>query len=168
MNLRSCCGALLVAVAIAVSFSANAADLPQIQFDTSHIGPRPIEDVTSHNIPRDYGRAWATLEGALEQNNAGVLDSYFTGTALDKLKERVTAQQKSGLHTRYIDHGHKVEATFYSPDGGAIQLDDTANLQIQILDGQTVVHDENITLHYVALMTPAADRWDVRLLESVP
>src|SRR5581483_710062 len=97
-----------------------------------------------------------------------VLDSYFAGTALEKLKQKVTAQQKSGLHTRYIDHGHSVQATFYSPDGGAIQVNDTAKLQIQILDGQTVIHDENVTLHYVALMTPAADRWDVRLLESVP
>ena len=147
---------------------AFAADAPRVEFDTSHLKPRPMEDVTARNIPRDYGRAWQTIETALEQNRADLLDSYLTGTALEKFKQRVASEQKSGLRTRYVDHGHKVEAIFYSPDGGTAELDDTAQLEIQILDGGTVVHDENVTLRYVAVMTPAADRWELRLLESVP
>jgi len=146
---------------------ALAADVPRVEFDTSQLKPRPMEDVTARNIPRDYGRAWQTIEAALDQNQPRFLDSYLTGTALDKYKERVASQQKSGLHARYLDHGHKADAVFYSPDGGTVELHDTAQLEIQILDGTTIVHDENVTLRYLAVMTPAADRWNVRLLESV-
>ncbi len=158
---------LLLLAAVARLYGA-APNPPQVQFDTNSIGPRPIEDVTARNIPRDYGRAWQTLATALEQNRAGVLDQYFVGFARTKFGDAIAAQQKSGTRTRYIDHGHKLTAYFYSPDGGAMELHDTAQLEIQVLDGSTVLHDEQATIHYVTLMTPAADRWNVRLLEAVP
>ena len=153
---------------LAVSLASFAADAPSVQFDTSHIGPRQMEDVTGRNIPRDWGRAWQTLAVAFEQNRPDLLGRYFTGFAQQKLAAAIAAQRKSGVRTRYIDHGHKLAAYFYSPDGGAIELHDTASLEIQVLDGNDLVHSERVTLHYVGLMTPAADHWEVRLLESVP
>jgi hypothetical protein len=72
------------------------------------------------------------------------------------------------VRTRYVDHGHKLEAFFYSPDGGALELHDTADLEIKVLDGNNLVHSERVTLRYIGLMTPAADHWEVRVLESVP
>lgn len=150
------------------SAACLGADGPRVQFDTSHIGPRQMEDVTGRNIPRDWGRAWQTLAIAYAQNRPDLLSRYFTGFAQQKLTAGIAAQEKTGLRTRYIDHGHKLAAYFYSPDGGAIELHDTADLEIQVLDGNNLVHSERVTLRYIGLMTPAADHWEVRLLESVP
>ena len=47
-------------------------------------------------------------------------------------------------------------------------LQDTAELQIQVLDGDNVLHSEDVALHYVALMTAAENSWKVRVLEAVP
>jgi hypothetical protein len=48
-----------------------------------------------------------------------------------------------------------------------MELHDTAEYQLQLLDGSKVIHDENVVMHYVVLMTPAADRWVVRQLQAV-
>jgi len=157
-----------MAFVLIFSISCLAADAPQVQFDTSHIGPRQMEDITGRNIPRDWGRAWQTLALALEQNRPDLLGRYFTGFAQQKLAATIATQIKTGLRTRYIDHGHKLAAYFYSPDGGAIELHDTADLEIQVFDGNDLVHSDRVTLHYIGLMTPAADHWEVRLMESVP
>jgi len=78
----------------------------------------------------------------------------------------VNAQIKSGLHTRYEDRGHKVEAIFYSPAGDVMQLRDRAQLDIQVLEGSKVIYEEPVTLEYMVLMTPGADRWLVREIQS--
>ena len=157
-----------LALALVFALPTFAAGVPAVQFDVSHIGPRQMEDITGRNIPRDWGRAWQTLAVAFAQNRPELLGQYFTGFAQQKLTAAIAAQRKSGLRTQYIDHGHKLAAYFYSPDGGAIELHDTADLEIQVLDGNDLVHSERVTLHYIGLMTPAADHWEVRLLESVP
>jgi hypothetical protein len=158
----------LFALVLLLCLPSFAAEAPQVQFDTSHIGPRQMEDVTGRNIPRDWGRAWQTLAVALEHNRPDLLGRYFTGFAQQKLAATITTQVKTGLRTRYIDHGHKLAAYFYSPDGGTIELHDTADLEIQVFDGNDLVRSDRVTLHYIGLMTPAADHWEVRLLESVP
>lgn len=157
-----------LAAVLAFSLTGFAAPGPTVQFDISHIGPRQMEEITGRNIPRDWGRAWQTMAIAFDQNRPDLLGRYFTGFAQQRLAAVVAAQQKSGLRTRYIDHGHKLAAYFYSPDGSAIELHDTADLEIQVLDGKDLVHSERVTLHYIGLMTPAADHWEVRLLQSVP
>jgi hypothetical protein len=161
--------AAFVLAMLTLPFCGYAADAgPKVEFNTDNIGPRQIEDLTARNVPRDWGRAWQTLSVALEENRPELLGRAFTGLAKERLATTIAAQKKSGIRTRYIDHGHKLAAYFYSPDGGAMELHDTAQMEIQVLDGNTVVHDENITLHYVGLMTPAADHWEVRLFEAVP
>lgn len=49
-----------------------------------------------------------------------------------------------------------------------MQLRDEANLEMQILDGGKLIQSEQIKQTYLVLMTPGADRWLVRDLESVP
>ena len=61
-----------------------------------------------------------------------------------------------------------MNAIFYSPEGSAIELQDTAQLQIQVLDGDKVLHSEDVSVHYVALLTAAENSWKVRVLEAVP
>jgi hypothetical protein len=108
------------------------------------------------------------MASALENNNAGNLASGFTGGAQERLAARVKQQLHAGLRTRYVDHGHKLQAVFYSPEGSAMQLHDTAKLEEQILDGDTVVSSRDITASYVVLMTVGEDRWKVRLLQELP
>ena len=80
---------------------------------------------------------------------------------------RLQEQEKSGLATRYVDHGHQVSATFYSPEGSAVQLQDTAQLEIQLLDGRKVVSSKNVTRKYVAVVSVVEDSWKVRVLDGV-
>jgi hypothetical protein len=140
----------------------------QVELDTSAAGPRSIEDTTEKAIVRDYGNAWSVLAGTLENNRADSLASGFTGTARDRLVQRVQQQRRAGLRTRYIDHGHKLQAVFYSPEGSAMQLHDTAKLEEQVLDGDTVVSSRELTASYVVLMTVGEERWKVRLLQGLP
>lgn len=162
--------ALVISAVVPMLVGAFAAenDGVQVQLTFAKAGPRQIEDSTQTSISRNYAKAWKTLAEALSDNRTDRLDQSFVGGARDILEEQVTAQQKSGLTTRYIDHGHKLNAVFYSPEGSAMQLNDTAQLELQILDGGKVIHSEQITQQYHVLMTVAEDRWKVRVLQAVP
>jgi len=160
----------VIAVAMAVPFGLRvlrADSLPQIQLNADSIGPRPIEELTGRNITRDYAYAWRDLAQALDANQKGLLNDYFTGFAKDDFSQRIADQARTGLRTRYIDHGHKVKAFFYSIDGSAMQLLDQAQIEVQVLDGSKVIHQENATQSYLVLMTPGADRWFVRSLQPI-
>ena len=145
-----------------------ASPTPRVSLDASRISPREIEDLTERNIIRDYGLAWRSLADARELNRPELIDAYFTGLAHDNLKQAIEDQKESGVRTRYIDSAHKLEAFFYAPGGDAMELRDTAQLQRQVLDGDKVVHEENVTVQYLVIMTPGADRWYVRALQAVP
>jgi|SRR5581483_1837386 len=165
--------AILVAFCLASlpHFQANvSADttLPKVELSADDMGPRQIEDLTTKSIPRDYAFAWQTMAQALETNRKDLLNGYFTGLAKDNLGQKITDQQKTGIHLKYEDHGHKLQGLFYSPAGDAMQLRDEAALQIQVFDGDKVIETEDVTLHYIVLMTPGADRWLVRDLETIP
>jgi hypothetical protein len=160
--------AALICGVAALRLKANAdAEVPRVSLNTENIGPRSIEDLTSKSIPRDYAFAWQTMEQALDENRAGLLDGYFTGVAKQDLAQRVTTQVKSGLHTRYRDRGHKLDAIFYPPAGDAMQLRDHAQFDIQVLDGGKVIYEEPLSLTYIVLMTPGADRWLVRQMQAI-
>ena len=148
--------------------NATADNLPKVDLNADNIGPRPIEELTSQVVARDYANAWQTMAQALDKNSSGALESYFTGWAREKLTKRIIDQKGAGLHTHYVDHGHALEAVFYSPAGDLMQLHDRAQLEIQILDGDKVIDQQQVTMHYVVLMTPGADRWLVRDLQAVP
>jgi hypothetical protein len=108
------------------------------------------------------------METALAENRPDLIDESFVGYAHDKLVSQIKEQEKHGLSTRYIDHGHQVEATFYSPEGSAVQLQDTAQLEIQLLDGSKVVSSRTVTRKYIAVVTVVEDAWKVRVLDGVP
>jgi len=116
----------------------------------------------------DYAAAWKSLAAGLEQNRVDLLNDYFTGFAKDEFTRTIKEQAGTGIHRHYVDHGHKLEALFYSPDGGVMQLQDNVEYEEQIFDGAKLLHSETITARYLVLMTPAADRWMVRLLQDVP
>lgn len=159
--------AVLVLGVVAYHLRATADnELPRVDLNTDNIGPRPIEDLTSKSVPRDYALAWQTMEQAVAENRLGLLDGYFTGLAKQDLTRRVSSQIKSGLRTRYTDRGHKLDAIFYSPAGDAMELRDHAQFDLQILDGNKVIYDEPVSAEYMVLMTPGADRWLVRELQA--
>ena len=163
---------LTLGVAIAISGAVPllehifADTKPTVQLNVKNAQPREVEDVTQTAIVRDYTLAWQAISTSLANNTLQPLNDNFAGFALDKFTQRVKEQKQNGLKTRIIDHGHKVDAIFYSPDGAAIELKDTASIETQILDGGTVIHSDQAQIHYYAVMTGAEDRWKVRVLES--
>jgi hypothetical protein len=169
-------GALILSLLLCGFADTNSPPAPpakpssgqSIRIDFSTAGPREVEDKTETSLTRDYTRAWHAMETALAQNQASLLGESFTGIAQEKLAGRIAAQQRSGLHTRYTDRAHRVQAIFYSPDGSAMQLRDAVQLEVEILDGSTVLSRQNVTLNYLALMTATQDGWRVRLLQELP
>ena len=158
----------LLAALIAVAAPLPAAETGfAVILDTSQSQPRHVEEGTMASVQRDYGHAWHAMAAAMEENKAGLLGSDFVGLAKDQLSQVVADQSKSGLKRRYIDHGHQVRVVFYSHDGSAMELHDTVRLEIQLLDGDKVVHSDQGTFYFLAVMTPAENSWKVRLLESV-
>jgi hypothetical protein len=168
--LRVTIAALLVAgMALILPHQQILADSqPSISINVQNAGPRQVEDTTQRSVARDYAAAWTAMTQALDQNRTDVLGANFTGTANDKLTTSVTEQRKSGLHQRLVDRSHNVQAVFYSPEGSAMELHDTAQVQLQLMDGSKVVHSEDATVHYVVLLTAAENSWKVRVLEAVP
>jgi hypothetical protein len=148
------------------SFAADPA--VQVQFDAKHASPRVVEGLTERVVLRDYRFAWTSMAQALEFNTLDPLEGPFAGDARQWLRDTVVSQQRSGLNQRYANQNHKLEAVFYAPEGDVMELHDTAEYQLQISDGAKMIHDEHVVVHFVVLMTPAADRWVIRQLQAVP
>ncbi len=170
MNWWKAAPVCLLACSLLTSPSAmlGAGPKAKVEIDISAAQPRGVEDATKTAIVRDYSLAWQTLASAMEQNRAELLDTAFVGLARDKVAQGIAAQRDSGLRRRYIDRGHRLEVVFYSYDGSAMQLRDTAEMEVQLLDGTKVVATEPSTIHYIVLMTPAENSWKVRDLEAIP
>jgi len=160
--------ALLLTLSGRTVHAGDPANGPEVQLNADNAGPRELEDLTRQSLARDYARAWSTMAQALDQNRPDALGNDFVGFALDNLTQRVASQQQNGLRTRIVDHGHKAVIVFYSPEGSSVELRDTAQLEIQVLQGSSVVHSENVTMHYISVMTPTEVRWKVRVLEALP
>ena len=148
--------------------SVGAASLPRVVLSAESLAPRPIEQRTGEVITHDYSQAWRDLAVCLNNNRTELLNDYFAGEAKRRLTQRVHEQKRAGIRTHYVDHGHQVKAVFYSVNGGEMQLEDRAKLEVQILDGNKVIYSATNVETYLVLMTPGSDRWYVRFLESVP
>lgn len=129
-------------------------------------GPRPLEKQTADSVVRDYLQSWKNFGLAFEQNRAGLLDADFVGTALDKLKATIGEQAAAGITTRYVDQSHDIQIVFYSPDGLSVQLVDKVTYQEQVLKGGKVLASQPIHTRYIAVLTPAAARWRVRIFQA--
>ena len=160
--------AIVILGVVVYQLRASADDhLPRVQLNADNVSPRPVEDLTSKSVPRDYAMAWQTLAEALSSNRTGLLDGYFTGLAKQDFAQRINSQIKSGLQTRYTDRGHQLEALFYSPAGDVMELRDHAQFDVQVLDGGKVIYEEPVNTQFMVLMTPGADRWMVRQLQAM-
>ena len=148
--------------------AAPSSSLPKVELGTGRVGPREIEGLTRNKILHDYASAWQTLATGLEQNRPDILNDYFTGPANKEFTTVIAEQTATGIHREYVDHGHKLVVIFYSPDGGVMQLWDKAEYEVRIFDGSRLIHSERTAIRFLVLMTPAADRWMVRLLQDVP
>lgn len=148
--------------------AAQAADAPDVQMKASGVGPRELEPLTSQRLVRDYRNAWQSFAEAIASGSPAPLDGHFVASAKEGLVSVIADQHATKLHARYLDQKHSVEPVFYSPEGDVIELHDTTTCHLQLLDGDKLIHDEQLVLHYVVLMTPEADRWVVRQLQSVP
>lgn len=168
-NLRKLISLTVLGCLFAISPSSYGADSgPQVRLNVAKVGPRTVESLTERGILRDYSFAWSSMAQALEANSLDPLEGPFAGQAKDSLRQTVIGQQRSGLSQRYLNQNHQLEAVFYAPEGDVMELHDTAEYQIQVSDGGKVIHDDHVVVHYVVLMTPAADRWVVRQLQAVP
>jgi hypothetical protein len=147
---------------------SGAPSLPSVQLSATRGGPRELEDLTRQKMLRDYALAWQTLAIAMEQNRPGVVNEYFAGFANKRFSKAIKEQAASGIHRHFVDHGHKLELIFYSPDGGVMQLWDNADYEVQTFDGTKLIHSEHAPARFLVLMTPGADRWMVRLMQDVP
>jgi len=166
---RALCLFAIFASAVVLVIRAHAADTAlQVLLDTSKASPRAVEPLTERGILRDYRFAWTSLTQALELSTLDPLEGPFAGAAKQVLKDTVLSQQRSGLSRQYVNQNHRVETVFYSPEGDVMELHDTAEFELRISDGGKIIHDDHVTMHYIVLMTPGADRWVVRQLQAVP
>jgi hypothetical protein len=147
--------------------SGMAAAQPEVSVDTSQLkGPRPLEDQTKAAAIRDYLESWQGMNQALEQNQPGLLDEDFIGTARDKLADTIDEQAKAGIQTRYQDRAHHIQFLFYSPEGLSIELIDDAEYDVQVLDHDKPVSTVPVSTRYIVVLTPAEVRWKVRVMQA--
>jgi hypothetical protein len=148
---------------------ALGADQPAVRVaPTDSVGPRSLEKPTETAVIRNYLQAWRSLSDAFEQNRADLLDPDFTGVAKEKLAGTIREQAKLGIHTRYRDTVHDIQLVFYSPEGLSIQLLDTVEYDVQILDREAGVTAQHVRARYVAVLTPTEVRWKVRVFQAEP
>lgn len=158
---------LFIVCSLFVAMSALGSDLPAVRIEpTDSVGPLPLEKQTETAVIRDYLQAWRSLSGAFEQNRVDLLDREFTGIAKEKLAETIREQAKLGIHTRYRDTAHDVRLVFCSPEGLSIQLVDTVEYDVQIVDGQKLQTTQHVRARYVAVLTPTEVRWKVRIFQA--
>jgi len=156
----------LVCASIILASGMIAAQ-PEVSVDTSQLkGPRPLEDQTKAAAVRDYLESWQGMNQALEQNQPGLLDEDFIGTARDKLADAIDEQAKAGIQTRYQDRAHHIQFLFYSPEGLSIELIDDAEYDVQVLDHDKPVSTVPVSTRYIVVLTPAEVRWKVRVMQA--
>jgi hypothetical protein len=164
-------GRIVLALALAViagSLTAIVAAQSDVavELNADKAQPRQLEDTTERAVTREYASAWKNLSRALGENRADLLQENFVGAAQEKFDSQIEQQKSAGFTTKYIDHSHKLNVVFYSPEGSAIQFRDVADVELQILDGGKLVHSEKTQMEYVGLLTVTGDRWKVRVLQE--
>jgi hypothetical protein len=158
--------ALVICAIAAASLTGSAqATVHLNQPDVS--GTRTLQDQTATAAIRNYIQAWQGLGAALEQNRVDLLDRDFVGTAKDKLADTIRQQSAAGIQTKYQDLAHDIQIVFYSPEGLSLELTDSVEYDVQILDHDKSVGTQKVRARYIVVMTPAETRWRVRVLQAV-
>lgn len=158
---------LAMSCILALPMASRAEQQPSVHMEPPQLlGSRPIEPQTEAAVIRDYLASWKSLQAALDQNQAGLLDANFVGTARDTLVTTIEEQAKMGIHARYQARSHDLQFVFYSPEGSSIQLIDTVEYTEQVLDHDKVLATKPIRERYLIVLTPSEVRWRVRIFQS--
>jgi hypothetical protein len=158
-----------VLCSIILAMLVFATDEPAVRVEpTGSVGPRTLEKQTETAVVRDYLAAWRSMSMALEQNRTDLLDGDFVGTAKEKLTDTIREQARLGMQTRYRDTAHDLRLVFYSPEGMSIQLLDTVEYEMQVVDHGKVQTTQHVRARYVAVLTPTEVRWKVRVFQAEP
>ena len=158
---------LILPIAL-MAISASGASQAAVHVETKNLqGPLPLQEQTRTAVIRDYLQSWQVLRAALEQNRVDLLDPAFVGTAKDTLTKTIEQQSSLGIRTRYQDRAHNLQIVFYSPEGTSIELIDTVDLDMEILDHGKVKMTQNLSARYVIVLTPAEVRWRVRVFQGI-
>jgi hypothetical protein len=156
----------LLLLVVSSTNPANTTATVRIEPSTTLKGPRVLEEQTASGAIRDYLQSWQSLNAALQQNRADLLDSDFVGTARSKLGKTVETQAQLGLRTQSQDTSHDIQIVFYSPEGMSIELTDTVEYTVNLLDHDKIVTSNHMRCHYVVIMTPTESRWKVRVFQT--
>jgi hypothetical protein len=160
--------AFVLSLVLWPSTSISAADQPAVVLEGNHGGPRELETLTRQAVVRDYGLAWRGLNAALAQGAWGNAGQYFTAEAQQHISDALASERQTGIRANYENQQHRISVVFYAPEGDVMELHDTAEFDLRLTDAGKAIHSEHVTMHYVVLVTPAADRWVVRQLQAVP
>jgi hypothetical protein len=152
---------------IGAAVSAFAADQPAVRVEPSDLqGPRPLQEQTAKAVVRDYLQSWKTMSRAFQQNRPDLLDHDFIGNAQKKLSEAIKEQASAGVNTVYRDRSHDVKILFYSPEGLSVELADTVEYDVKVLDHDKLLGTKHIQSRYIVVLTPTEVRWRVRIFQS--
>jgi hypothetical protein len=160
---------ILIACSVMAALFVGASGQPTVRVEpTDSVGPRTLEKQTETAVVRDYLQAWHSLSAALEQNRTDLVNTDFVGTAKEKLSDTIQEQTKLGIQTRYVDKAHDVQLVFYSPEGLSIQLVDTVDYDVQLIDHEKPQITQHVRARYVAVLTPTEVQWKVRVFQAEP
>jgi len=159
----------LIAGSVLATLLVWGSDQPAVRVEpTDSVGPRTLEKQTETAVVRDYLQAWHSLSDALDRNRVDTLNRDFVGTAKEKLVDTIREQAKLGIQTRYQDRKHDIQLVFYSPEGLSIQLVDTVEYDVQLLDHEKPLTTQHVRARYVAVLTPTEVQWKVRVFQAEP
>lgn len=166
---RSTLKHLLIGCSVFATVFLWGSDQPTVRVEPADsVGPRVLEKQTETAVVRYYLQAWRSFSGALEQNRPVLLNRDFVGTAKEKLTDTIRDQTKLGIQTQYRDTAHDIQLVFYSPEGLSIQLVDTVEYDVQLIDHEKLQTTQHVRARYVAVLTPTEVQWKVRVLQAEP
>jgi hypothetical protein len=152
---------------IGTALSAFGGDQPAVRVEPTDLqGPRPLQEQTAKAVVRDYLESWQSLSKALQQNRPDLLDRDFIGNAKEKLAGTIKEQAAAGLHTVYHDRSHDVKILFYSPEGLSVELADTVEYDVTVMNDDKSLATKQIHTRYIVVLTPTEVRWRVRILQA--
>jgi len=159
--------ALAVVGCSLIVLMGSAFDQPSVRVEpTDPSSPRELEPQTREAVVQDYLLAWQTLGEALDANQPELLNAVFVGVAKQKLADTIREQLKLGIRTLYVDRSHDLKLVFYSPEGLSIQLLDTVEYDVEVLDHDKQVATRHVRTRYVAVLSPTEVRWKVRIFQA--
>jgi hypothetical protein len=158
---------LLLGAPILATLLLSADTQPNVRVSPmDSVGPRTLETQTQSSVVRDYLLAWQTMDTAMAQNQADLLDAYFVGQAKEKLADTIREQRNLGIQTSYQPTSHDIKVVFYSPEGLSIQLLDEVEYDVDVRSGDHSMGSQHVRARYVAVLTPTESRWKVRVFHG--